>query len=267
MIDEEEYFAKIATYKLLAKHEVGQNFLVDKDVSKKIVNELKIEKDERALEIGSGAGSLSLFLSETEGDIDLIDIDEGLVVKLQNDFSEKENIHPMMGNAMRFDMNPYDKIIGNLPYYITSGILEKVLLGASNVELAVFMVQKEAFLRLAAEKGSKEYGPLQILIKYRAKMNRLFNVNRNSFAPAPHVDSTVFSLEFNKGVDLTFANKLYSFVSSMFLHRRKTILNNLNSYTKDSEKSKNILQKVNISLTARPESLSLDEYLRLVELV
>lgn len=207
------------------------------------------------------------FLSQSLGDVDLIDIDEGLVAKLEHDFAETSNIHPTIGNAMRYDMSEYDKIIGNLPYYITSGILERVLLNAGNAKKSVFMIQKEAFLRLNAKKGEKEYGPLQILIQHRAKMNRLFNVNRTSFTPAPHVDSVVFSLDFKDGVELTLTKKLYSIVGSLFLHRRKTILNNLNSLIKNSEKSKNILQKAGILPTTRPEDISLEEYLSLIPLI
>lgn len=261
MIDQEEYFKNIATYKILAKHEVGQNFLIDEDVSQKIVDSLDIKDGEHVLEIGSGAGSLSYFLAKTNGDIEMIDIDEGLVTKLQNDFKDAKNVHPLLGNAMRYDMSKFQKILGNLPYYITSGILERVLLNAKNVTKAVFMVQKEALARLSASKGSKDYGPLPILIQYRAKMNRLFNVSRASFVPAPHIDSSVFSLEFYEDKDLETTKKLYSLLNGVFLHRRKTILNNLASFLKDSSKAKEILSKSNVSEQLRPEDISLEQYL------
>lgn len=264
MLDQKEYFENIATYKLLAKHEVGQNFLIDEEVCEKIVSFLNINDNDKVLEIGSGAGSLSFFLSQSKGDVDLIDIDEGLVTKLQNDFNGATNIHPMMGNAMRYDMEKYTKIIGNLPYYITSGILERILLNAKNISLGVFMVQKEAFFRLNAKMGSKDYGPLPILIQYRAKMNRLLSVGRNSFTPAPHIDSLVFNLEFYPDRDMDTVKKLYSLLNGVFLHRRKTILNNLASYLKDGEKAKQTLSKAGISPLARPEEISLEEYLNLL---
>ncbi len=266
MIDENEYFTNVASYKLLAKHEVGQNFLIDRNVCKNIVNSLQIEKGDHVLEIGSGAGSLSYFLAKSEEEIDLIDIDEGLVTKLQNDFATLNNVHPKLGNAMRYQMEGYTKIIGNLPYYITSGILERVLLDAKDVKRAVFMVQKEAYIRLNSSLGSKDYGPLPLLIKYRAKMGKLYSVPRTSFSPAPHIDSIVFSLDFYEDKnDLEKANKLYSLINALFLHRRKTIYNNLSTFIKDSDKAKDILAKANILPNKRPEELSLDDYLRLLD--
>lgn len=266
MIDEKEYFENVASYKLLAKHEVGQNFLIDRNVCKNIVSSLDIKDGDRVLEIGSGAGSLSYFLASYKEEIDLIDIDEGLVTKLQNDFESIENVHPKLGNAMRYDMSEYTKIIGNLPYYITSGILERVLLNAKNVNRAVFMVQKEAYTRLNSSIGSKDYGPLPLLIKYRAKMSKLYSVPRTSFSPAPHIDSLVFSLDFFEDKrNLEKTEKLYSLMNALFLHRRKTILNNLTGYLKDSSKAKDVLDHSNILPTKRPEELSLDDYLRLLD--
>lgn len=266
MINQEEYFENVASYKLLAKHEVGQNFLVDQDVSKKIVSFLEIKEADHVLEIGSGAGSLSYFLAQYDNQIDLIDIDEALVTKLQHDFEEKTNIHPQMGNAMRFPMDGYTKIIGNLPYYITSGILERVLLNAKDLTRGVFMVQKEAYLRLNAKTGNKDYGPLPLLIQYRAKMNKLLNVSRSSFSPTPHVDSLVFSLDFNQN-SIEEANALYSLLNAVFLHRRKTILNNLTSHLKSAEKAKDALTKASIPCNKRPEEITLEEYLRLLSFV
>ena len=263
MINQEEYFENVASYKLLAKHEVGQNFLINQEVAKKIVSFLEIKEGDHVLEIGSGAGSLSYFLAQYDESIDMIDIDEALVTKLQHDFEGKSNVHPQMGNVMRFPLGGYSKIIGNLPYYITSGILEKILLNAKEATRGVFMVQKEAFLRLNAKIGNKDYGPLPLLIQYRAKMTRLLNAPRSSFSPAPHVDSLVFSLDFN-GNDIQEANALYSLLNGVFLHRRKTILNNLCGYLKDANKAKELLMKSSIPSTKRPEEISLEEYLRLL---
>ena len=99
-MDEERYFEQIAEYKLLAKHEVGQNFLIDKSVAKRIVALAELKETDKALEIGSGAGSLSYYIAESPSESDLIDIDEALVLKLQNDFAGLKNVHPQMGNIM-----------------------------------------------------------------------------------------------------------------------------------------------------------------------
>ena len=128
------------------------------------------------------------------------------------------------------------------------------------------MVQKEAFLRLNAKMGNKDYGPLPLLIQYRAKMTKLLNVPRSSFSPAPHIDSLVFSLDFNDN-DIEAASTLYSLLNGVFLHRRKTILNNLSGYLKDADKAKELLNKSAIPFTKRPEEISLEEYLCLLKLL
>ena len=97
--------------------------------------------------------------------------------------------------GMRFDYSPYTKIVGNLPYYITSGIVEKILLGASKASRVVLMVQKEAADRLLAKVGSKDYSPLSLYLNYVASVKRAFNVSRNAFVPAPHIESTVLIID------------------------------------------------------------------------
>jgi 16S rRNA (adenine1518-N6/adenine1519-N6)-dimethyltransferase len=261
---EDKYFEKIKEYKLLAKHEVGQNFLCDPVVSKEIVDMALLKKEDRVLEIGCGAGSLSYFIAKADSQADLIDIDEGLITKLQGDFAGISSVHPLMANVMRFDLSPYEKIIGNLPYYITSAIIEKILLEASDAKKAVLMVQKEALTRLTSSIGSPDYGPLPILLKYRCHLNKGFIVPRTSFVPAPHVDSIVFSLDFLDNAKLSEAKNLYSLASKLFIHRRKTILNNLGPVVGDVAVAKSILGKANIDPQARPEDLSVDNYLSLV---
>jgi 16S rRNA (adenine1518-N6/adenine1519-N6)-dimethyltransferase len=263
MENEEKYFEQIKEYKFLAKHEVGQNFLIDSHVCEEIVDLAVLGSEDRVLEIGSGAGSLSYFLAASSASCDLIDIDEALVTKLQHDFSGLKKIHPQMGNIMRFDLKPYNKIVGNLPYYITSGIIEKILLEAPRLEKAVLMVQKEVLSRLLAKKG-EDYGPLPILLAYRTTAKKAFLVPRTSFSPAPHVDSVVFVLTFRPGSSAQTGQQLYSLVSSLFLHRRKTILNNLVATLGDAQKAARALEKASINPQKRPEELSLEDYLKLL---
>jgi 16S rRNA (adenine1518-N6/adenine1519-N6)-dimethyltransferase len=259
-MDEAKYFETIGEYKLLAKHEVGQNFLIDPRAAEKIVSLADLQPADRALEIGSGAGSLSFFIAQKNCVSDLIDIDESLVLKLQKDFANESFVHPQMGNVMRWQMGGYTKIIGNLPYYITSGILERILLDGKSVQIAVLMVQKEVLSRLSAPVGDEDYGPLPILLKYRGEIHKEFLVPRTSFSPAPHVDSVVFSIHFDPTADLEKGKKLYGFVSALFLHRRKTILNNLGGYLNDNKKASLLLAQVGIDERKRPEDLSLLDY-------
>lgn len=263
MMGKEAFFNEVNSYKLLAKKEVGQNFLIDSAAAEKIVSLLEIDSAaDRVLEIGCGAGSLTYFLDGAGVEGEAIDIDEALLAKCQKDFpSSRLNI--IHGNAMRWDYSKYTKIVGNLPYYITSGILEKVLLGSSNCKKMAIMVQKEAGERLLSLPGSKDYGPLNVLLSLSGSLKREFKVPRSSFSPAPHVDSLVLSFAFEEGRDLDLLQKVYSFACSLFLQRRKTIVNNLKTVVKDPTKITKILTAANLDGGKRPEQISPKEYLSL----
>ena len=259
-----EFFENVASYKLMTKKEVGQNFLIDAPTCKRIVDALDIQKDERILEIGCGAGSLTYFLKDSEGEIDVIDIDEAMLLKVQKDFENCPHLHIQYGNAAKFYYATYDKIIGNLPYYITSLIIEKAILGGVKAKEMVFMIQKEAAERLLSKPGTKDYSPLSIYISVVSKARKLFNVPRNAFAPAPHVDSTVIELEFNERHG-DKAAKMYRFALAMFLQRRKTILNNLKNYLHSAEKAAEILEKMGIPATYRAEQILPEQYWHFLE--
>ncbi|MCQ2771844.1 MAG: 16S rRNA (adenine(1518)-N(6)/adenine(1519)-N(6))-dimethyltransferase RsmA [Bacilli bacterium] len=264
-MDKIEFFNGVAEYKLLAKHEVGQNFLIDYDACERIVNCLQASSSDDVLEIGSGAGSLSYFLNEKGLNADLIDIDEGLVTKLQNEF-HNGTVKPMVGNALKWDFSNYQYIIGNLPYYITTGIIERVLLESANLKRAVFMVQKEALARFLAKIGTEDYGPIHVLLAFRCSIKREFNVPRTSFSPAPHIDSSVFSLNI-KNNDIDTAKKLYKLTCALFLNRRKTIHNNLTRYLNDSKRSEDVLNSVKIDPKTRPQNIDLEDYLRILHAI
>ncbi len=264
MKDKETFFEEVNSYKLLAKKEVGQNFLIDASASEKIVSLLDVQKDDFVLEIGCGAGSLTFFLNELKARGEAIDIDGAMLAKCHEDFPES-SMSIIQGNAMRWDYAKYTKIVGNLPYYITSGILEKVLLGSSNCKKMAIMVQKEAADRLLSPIGSKDYGPLNILLSLSGSLKKEFKVPRSSFAPAPHVDSAVLSYIYKDNRDLALLDKVYSFASSLFLQRRKTIANNLKTVVKDQAKATNILLAAKIDPSKRPEQLTPEEYLTLTK--
>ena len=263
-MDRERFFEGVESYRLLAKHEVGQNFLIDSDAAERIVNELNIQGGERVCEIGCGAGSLTYFLAQSEGAVDAIDIDEGFVAKLQNEFGADVNV--LYGNGAKWDYSPYDRIIGNLPYYITSLLIERALLTGLKAKSMVFMVQKEAGERLLAGVGTKDYGPLPILIALLSKAKKCFVVKRSSFAPAPHVDSVVLRFEMKPERD-PIIEKAYKICSSLFLQRRKTLFNNLKNLTHDAEKARKILAAVSLSESLRPEQVPPEGYLAIAKML
>ena len=262
-MNEETYFENVRSYKLLAKKEVGQNFLGEPAYAKKIVDLLESEENDQILEIGCGAGSLSYFLSLGPAKSDLIDIDEGLLAKLKGDFEGNKFLNIQQGNAMRYDYSKYDKIIGNLPYYITSGIIENALLGGDKCKRMVFMVQKEAAARLLAKPETEDYSPLTIYLNYLYEGKRMFNVPRNAFYPAPHVDSTVLLFKLRENVSKKDAEGMYLLCKKLFLQRRKTIYNNLKGIVKEQDKAKALLEASGILLNDRPEQVLAEEYLKL----
>lgn len=262
-MNEDKFFEGVASLKLLAKKEVGQNFLIDPRAAESIVNALDIQEGERVLEIGCGAGSLTYFLSRYSNEIDAIDIDEAMLLKTGKDFEKMENLHVIYGNAAKWDYSSYDKIVGNLPYYITSLLVERALMEGKKAKRMVFMVQKEAAARLLSHPGSKDYGPLPIYLSLVANSKKLFNVGRNSFTPIPHVDSSVLRFDVIPESHNEETKEAYKFSQSMFLQRRKTIFNNLKSYLRDDTKSKEVLASCGIEPTRRPDAIPPLEYLSL----
>jgi 16S rRNA (adenine1518-N6/adenine1519-N6)-dimethyltransferase len=265
-MNEEEYFKVISEYKLLAKHEVGQNFLIDQDTCKRIVSLLNLEAGDQVLEIGSGAGSLSFFLANENANAHLIDIDEGLVTKLKNDFVDKTSIQVEQANILKYDVTGFNKVLGNLPYYITSAIMERLALYSPKGSRLVLMVQKEVFARLNAKVSEDGYGPLPILLAYRGVLKRQFIVPRTCFTPMPHVDSLVFSIDILIDGDKK-AKDLYALCNSLFLHKRKTIFNNLQAYLSNKEMAQKVLIDCQIPLTKRPQDVTIGEYLKLLDVV
>lgn len=265
-MNENKFFSEIEGLRFLAKKEVGQNFLVDPRTAETIVAFLEAKEGDDILEIGPGPGSLSFFLSSTAANIDLIDIDEGLITKIADDFKGNKRMRPLVGNALKTDYAKYNKIIGNLPYYITTSLLEKIIL-APRCEKAVLMIQKEAFSRVNAKIRTPEYGSLAVLANYRVKAEKRLVVPRTAFVPAPHVDSLVFTMDYRDDSSPEIAEELFSFASKMFLHRRKTVLWNLANCLGNKERALAILEKANVGPSARPEELSVDDFLTILHLV
>ena len=265
-MNETKYFETIKTYRLFAKKEVGQNFLISPKISKEIVGFLQCESKDNVLEIGPGAGSLSFYLALENVSATLMDIDEALIIKLRNDFKDYPKIKPVVFNALKADLQGFSKILGNLPYYITNHLLEKIFLEAENASLGVFMVQKEAFERITSPQKSKNYCPLGILLSLLGKTEKLLTVSPSMFAPTPHVDSVVFRVEFHRKKDFSYKN-FYLFLKEMFLSRRKTLFFNFSNYVKDSSLAKNIWSKLGFSSFLRPEETSLEQFLLLYHLL
>ena len=262
-MNDKEFFESIKSYKLLANKSLGQNFLINPDIAKQIVRMLKIQAGDKVLEIGAGLGSLSYFLAKSPGKSDLIDIDERMLTFLSDQFKDFENVEVRRQNILKCNLEGYNKIIGNLPYYITSSIIEKLLLDGQNAELMVLMTQKEVFPKLLRAHKS----PLSLFLNYVAEISYPTNVNRNNFAPIPHVDSVVFTLKPNKNIKNPDNLRLYKTMKQLFLLRRKNILNNLANFVQNKEKAREILEKMGVDSNKRPEELPVEFYINLLKML
>lgn len=249
----------IKTYSQLANHSLGQNFLINFDVAEWIVSMLGVEKKDKILEIGAGLGSLSIYLSKYSNDLTLIDIDSRMVDFLKNKLlKDRKKTNIKKADILQFDVNKYNKIIGNIPYYITSNIIEHLLLYAEKADTIVLMTQKEAILRLLSIK-SKDVCPLSLLIKDLCDVELLCSLSAASFVPSPRVDSIVFKLKINERGDKAIKEN-YKVMTLLFQNRRKTILNNLSNLLNDKNLAKAMLEQAKINPRLRPEQIKINEY-------
>lgn len=260
---EKEYFEKVKSYKLIANKSLGQNFLINPQVAHKITDLLNIKKEDRVLEIGAGLGSLSYYLSQSDTSVELVDIDERMLMFLNEQFGDKKNVTIKRQNILKYDIGGFNKIIGNLPYYITSSIIEKILLDGVNAEKIVLMTQREVYPKLLKDNKS----PLSLFLNYVADISSPIEVARNNFAPLPHVDSVVFAITPNSNIKNEDNKELFKTMKQLFLLRRKNILNNLTNLLKNREKAQEILGKMKIDTNKRPEELPIEFYINLLKML
>ena len=237
----------------------GQNFLVEPEVCKKIVNALDIQNGDSVLEIGPGLGSLTHFLNEQTNNLTVVDIDERMIAFLKLVYKD---VNIVQCDIRKHDVSQYDKIIGNLPYNITSETIVYLLLKAIKAKKIVLMIQTDAYPHFSDISG-KEYGPASVLLHLLGNDKRLFQVKPGSFYPSPKCSSVVFEININPICDLEEAKQVYVLAKSMFLNRRKTISNNLTNLVKNRELANSILEESGIPVTNRPEDISPTDYLKL----
>ena len=255
------YFENIKTYKYIANKSLGQNFLINPEIAEKIVAKLELNDKDNTLEIGAGLGSLSIFLADHKCQINLIDIDERMLAYLNENFKDFENIKIRRQNILKEDVSKYTKIVGNLPYYITSGIIEHLLVNAKCAQKIVLMCQKEVYPKLL----SSFISPLSLLLNHVCEISAPINVGRNNFTPVPHVDSVVFVLTPNENIIKPDNGELLKLMQQLFLHRRKTILNCLQNVVRSKQKAEEILRLCSIDFNLRPEQLKIESYISLLK--
>lgn len=241
----------------------GQNFLVEPDICEKIVDSLDIQPDEKILEIGPGLGSLTHFLNRKFNDLTIVDIDERMIAFLNIVYGDGTNVTIVQEDIRKHDVSNYDKIIGNLPYNITSETIIYLLLNAKKVKKIVLMVQLDAFPHFYDISG-KEYGPSSVLLHLLGDCKKLFQVRPGSFYPAPKCSSVVFEINISPICDLEEAKKVVNFAKRVFANRRKTISNNLMNIMQNRDSVNALLKECGIEPNKRPEEITPLKYLELL---
>lgn len=245
------------------KKRYGQNFLKDDNILNNIVNTIDITENDLVIEIGPGAGALTNKLLNKTKKIICFEIDKQLEIYL-NKF-EETGVKVIYGDFLDQDVKSYLNfsydnlyIIANLPYYITTPIINKIIVDKIPINKCLFMVQKEVADRLSASKSTKDYNSLTVFMNYYFEIKKLFNVSRNVFYPKPNVDSAVILLAKREKplVNVKNEEKFFKLIKDSFKYKRKTLKNNLKSY--DLEKIEEILNKYNMNLSARAEAISIE---------
>ena len=261
---------------------LGQNFLTDMDVVREIAQGCGAGEDTLVIEIGPGEGVLTEELADVAGHVTSIELDERLLPILRVRLFNKDNVEFIQGDILETDLNKlipeqlaaYNlseaRIAGNLPYYITTPIIMKLLEENVPAESITIMVQKEVGDRLAAEPGGKDTGAITYAVHYYCEVTKLLDVGRECFDPMPKVDSTVIRLDKRKAppVETDDVDRMFRIIKAGFMMRRKTLLNSLSvlpNYDKDGIAAG--LEAAGIEANRRAESLTLSEFATLANVL
>lgn len=244
-----------------AKRSLGQNFLIDETVIARIVASLEIAAGESVVEIGPGRGALTHELLDSEAQLTALEIDRELVPRLKAEFAERENFNCIEGDVLQVDLtsiveNPPVKLVGNLPYYISTAILQKLIEQRHLFSKVVLMLQKEVVERIIAKPGDSSRGFLTVLVEDAFDAVSLFDVAPSAFVPRPKVWSSVILLT-PKVSAISEQREFRRLVSASFAQKRKTILNNLKNIYEDAE---DLLGSAEIDPKRRAETLTLAEW-------
>lgn len=259
---------------------LGQNFLTDKNIIEKIISAPGISKNDLVIEIGPGIGVLTAEAAEKAAKVIAIEIDRNLIPILKETLKDYDNIEVIQQDILKTDLNQLleqnreyrgqkieaVKIIGNLPYYITTPIIMKILEEGVQAESITIMMQKEVADRLKSPPGSKTYGAISVAVQYYCTVSQVASVPKEVFIPQPKVDSMVLRLDIRKEkpVQLKDEKLFFKCIKAGFGQRRKTLLNSLTSGTGVSkDQVEEALERAGIDGKRRAETLGLEEFARI----
>lgn len=265
------------------KKSLGQNFLIDPNVLHNIVSHADLTKESAAIEIGPGIGALTEHLARKAGHVVAFEIDQRLLPVLEDTLSPYDNVDIIHSDVLKVNVSEMMKeklagysdvmVVANLPYYVTTPILIKLLMEKLPIRGMIVMMQKEVADRITAKPSTKAYGSLSIAIQYYMKAEIAMTVPKSVFIPQPNVDSAVIKLTRydTPPVSVLDEDFLFFVSRSSFAQRRKTIINNLQSQLPHGKEKKELilaaLAEANIDPTRRGETLSIQEFGKLANLL
>lgn len=277
----QETIAVLKKYNFNFQKKFGQNFLIDTHVLDKIVAAAGITKEDMVLEIGPGIGTLTQYLCEAAREVVAVEIDRNLIPVLSDTLSAYDNVTVLNEDVLKVDLdalvreknagNPI-KVVANLPYYITTPIIMKLLEENIPVESITVMIQKEVAERMQAEPGGKEYGALSLAVQFYADTYIAANVPPNCFMPRPNVGSAVIRLTKHEKCPVKVQDTSFMFkvIRASFAQRRKTLVNGLcnsSEISVDKEAVLKALEEIGLKADVRGEKLSLAEFAKLSDLL
>ena len=281
ILEETKYLMK--KYKIKANKGLGQNFLIDDEALKDIVEGADIKKDDLVIEIGPGLGSLTKLLLEKAKKVICIELDKKMIKVLKDRFFMYKNIEIINKDILKIDLENLIKqekekdieikdvkIVANLPYYITTPIIMKLIENNLDIESITVMIQKEVADRLIAIPGTKDAGAITYTIYYYCETKKIREVENTSFIPVPEVQSEVINLKIRKEPVVKVKNKkvMFHIIKSAFLQRRKTLLNALTNVKVFNNKKEGIeiLKKLNLKEDVRAENLKIEDFAKLTDI-
>ena len=281
ILEETRYIMK--KYNIRANKSLGQNFLINNEVVENIVNSSDISKEDMVIEIGPGLGTLTKYLLEKAGKVLCVELDTKMIKILQDRFSLYDNFELINEDILKVNLNEIIienkkdgkiknvKIVANLPYYITTPIIMKLLEEKLDIKSITVMIQKEVADRLIETPGGKNTGAITHTVYYYCESEKIMEVPNSSFIPEPEVTSEVIKLNLRDkpAVDIENTKVMFMIIKSAFMQRRKTLLNALTN-TKvfiNKEEGIQILKELNLDENVRAEKLSIQEFANIAKII
>ena len=271
-LEETKYLLK--KYNIKADKRLGQNFLIDDKVIDEIITGANIDKDDFIIEIGPGLGTLTSKLLEKAKKVTCIELDDRMVKILEDRFKLYKNFEIIKNDVLKIDLKELInerkkecknvKVVANLPYYITTPIITKLLEEDLNLESITVMVQKEVADRLIEIPGGKNTGAITYCIYYYSEAQSIIEVPKESFIPSPKVTSKVVKLKLRKEyeVEVKDKQKMFKIIKNAFTQRRKTLLNSLTNTNifENKKQGEALLENLGIDINIRPERMTIQNF-------